>query len=69
VLRDADRLLGRSVILAARIAAAAAGGEVLVSSLLCGLSASLGDFRFGSVREVRLEGIAELQQLYSVEWS
>ncbi|MBW2420818.1 MAG: protein kinase [Deltaproteobacteria bacterium] len=68
VLRDADRFFGATVILAARIASQAAGGEILVSSLLKQLSESVGDLRFGSAREVELKGFPDSHRLFPVEW-
>ena len=56
------------MILAARIAAQARGGEVLVSSLLKQLTESVGDVRFGTEREVDLKGISEPQRVSTVDW-
>jgi class 3 adenylate cyclase len=67
-LRDQDKFFGKTVILAARIAAQATGGEILVSSLLKALTESTGDVRFGAHREADLKGISEPQRLYEVEW-
>jgi hypothetical protein len=61
-LRDADRFFGKTVILAARIAAQAQGGEVMVSSLVRELVASAGDLRFGAAREVELKGLSQPQR-------
>jgi class 3 adenylate cyclase/tRNA A-37 threonylcarbamoyl transferase component Bud32 len=68
-LKDADKFFGKTVILAARIAAQAKGGEILVSSLLKELTQSVGDLRFGKGREVELKGISERQRLFPVEWA
>jgi class 3 adenylate cyclase/tetratricopeptide (TPR) repeat protein len=68
VLKDADKFFGKTVILAARIAAQAEGGQILVSSLLKELTQSVGDLRFGKAREVELKGISERQRLFTVEW-
>jgi class 3 adenylate cyclase len=68
VLKDADKFFGKTVILAARIAAQAKGSEILVSSLLKELTESVGDLRFGKGREVELKGISERQRLFTVEW-
>jgi class 3 adenylate cyclase len=67
-LREQDKFFGRTVILASRIADQARGGEILASSLLCDLTRSTGDLRFGPARAVRLKGISDLQQLHEVEW-
>ena len=57
------------MILAARIAAQAKGGEILVSSLLKELTESGGDLQFGKDRVVELKGISEPQRVFVVEWS
>ena len=67
-LRDADKFFGKTVILAARIAAQANGGEILASALLKQLTESVGDVRFGDELEAELKGIAEPQRLVRVEW-
>jgi class 3 adenylate cyclase len=68
-LREADKFFGRTVILAARIAAQAEGGEILVSSLVRDLTQSLGEIQFGDAREAELKGIAQTQHLVPVLWS
>jgi class 3 adenylate cyclase len=67
-LRDADKFFGRTVIMAARIAAQAAAGEILVSGLLKELTESTGDLRFGAGRQVALKGISGSQPVFAVEW-
>src|SRR5437588_2848281 len=67
-IRERDDFLGRNVILAARIAAQARGGEVLVSSLLKELTESSGDIAFGEAREVNLKGLSGSYRLHTVEW-
>jgi class 3 adenylate cyclase/tetratricopeptide (TPR) repeat protein len=68
-IREADDFFGKHVNLAARIGGAAMGGEVLVSALLRELTASAGEFRFGSGREVELRGLAGRQVVYAVDWA
>jgi class 3 adenylate cyclase/predicted Ser/Thr protein kinase len=67
-LKDADHFFGRTVILAARIASVATGGEIVVSSLLKELTEHTGDLRFENGREVALKGISGAQRVYSVAW-
>ena len=67
-LRDSDKFFGKTVILAARIAAEAHGGEILASAIVRELTASTGDLRFGSEREARLKGISAPQHLVRLEW-
>jgi eukaryotic-like serine/threonine-protein kinase len=59
---------GRHVNLAARVGAAAEGGEILVSSLLRELTASSKEFEFGEARDVQLKGLAGTHRLYPVRW-
>ncbi len=68
-IRERDDFFGRNVILAARIAAQASGGEILVSSLLKELTESSGDVRFGDAREVSLKGLSGSHLVHAVEWS
>ena len=67
-IKDADKFFGLSVILASRIAAVAAGGEIVVSSLLQEITQGEDGIRFGASREVALKGISESQRIYRVEW-
>jgi class 3 adenylate cyclase len=67
-LKDVDKFFGKTVILAARIASQARGGEILASSLLKELTESTGDLRFGGAREVDLKGLSERQRVHAVEW-
>jgi eukaryotic-like serine/threonine-protein kinase len=59
---------GRHVNLAARVGAAAEGGEILVSSLLRELTASSKEFEYGEARDVQLKGLAGTHRLYPVRW-
>jgi len=68
-LRDADKFFGRTVILAARIAAQAQGGEILVSALLKELTESVGDVRFDDAREVTLKGFPDPHRVFPVQWA
>jgi predicted ATPase/class 3 adenylate cyclase len=68
VLRDADKFFGKTVIMAARIAAHAAAGEILVSGLLKELTESAGDLRFDGGRQVELKGISGSQRVFAVAW-
>ncbi len=58
ILREGRDLFGGAVNYAARVAATAAGTEIVVSSLVHGLVASSGDFEFGEPREVELRGFS-----------
>jgi class 3 adenylate cyclase len=67
-LKEADDFLGRTVIVASRIADEAKGGQVLVSALLKELTDGTGEFEFGDLREVKLKGLTQTYRLYPVEW-
>jgi class 3 adenylate cyclase len=55
-------------VLAARIAAEAPAGSILISSLLKALTESAGDIRFGEAHTVQLKGLTGRQRLYEVLW-
>jgi class 3 adenylate cyclase len=57
-------LSGKAVIIAARIAAVARGGEILVSSTLRELAEAAGDLRFADAGEVTLKGISGTHRIY-----
>jgi class 3 adenylate cyclase len=59
---------GRHVNFAARVGAAADGGEILVSSLLKELTASSREFDFGPARSLELKGLAGTHDVYPVAW-
>jgi len=63
---DAGDFIGRSVIVAARIAAEAHGGEILVSPLVRELTESAGEFTFEEGREVSLKGLSGRYHVFGV---
>jgi class 3 adenylate cyclase len=65
---DGD-VFGQNVILAVRIADAAAPGDVLVSGLTHDLTAAAGDLRFGSGEEVSLKGFSAPWRVHRVAWA
>ena len=67
-IQDSEDLFGMSVIIAARIAGKARGGQVLVSEVAHALASSSGDFRFRPVGPVELKGIVGSHELYEVLW-
>ena len=66
--KEGRDFFGRSVIVAARIAAAAGSGEILVSSLVRELTAGAEEFVFDGARAVELKGLAGLQRVFTAEW-
>jgi class 3 adenylate cyclase len=67
VLAEDGDLYGKHVIVAARIASQARGGEVLASSLVRELTDGSG-IAFGAGRDVELRGLDRPWRLYPVEW-
>jgi class 3 adenylate cyclase len=68
VLRHSDDFFGQAVITAARVAAAAKGNEILVSSPVYELTRSLGSFEFGEARLAELKGLPGEHQLFPALW-
>lgn len=68
VFREDNDYFGRNVIMAARIAAKAEGGQILVSSLLKETIESADDFQFGDELEVTLKGLEGTSRVYPVTW-
>ena len=68
-VRHGDDLFGRHVVIAARVAALAAGGEILVTSLVRELAEGAHSLRFGERREHALKGLSGLQSVFSLEWT
>jgi adenylate cyclase len=67
--READDFFGHAVNYAARVASAAAGGEIVVSSLVHELLAQTGEFDFGDARSVKLKGFEDAQTIYPIALS
>jgi class 3 adenylate cyclase len=67
-IKEADDFFGKAVILAARIAAHAQGGQILVSSLLRELTESSGEFRFDQGEEVEMKGLSGKQRVFALRW-
>lgn len=67
-INESSDLFGKAVILAARIAALAQGGQILVSSTLHDLVANAGDLRFAPLGERRLKGLAGTHLIFEVIW-
>ncbi len=70
VISEEGDYFGKNVILAARIAAQAMGGEILVSEeLRQAVSSGDGDgLRFDDGRELELKGLAGSHRVYRAEW-
>ncbi len=68
-LDEGDDYLGHTVIVASRLADAAAAGEILVSSLSEQLVQGSGEFTFDGHRETRLKGMARAQLSATLAWA
>ena len=67
-IKESEDFFGRNVILAARIAAKAKGGQVLVSSLLKELTERSGEFSFDAGIEMELKGLSGTHRVFEVRW-
>lgn len=68
-VRDGKDFFGRDVAYAARVAANASGGEILVSAVTkAATEGGPNPFAFDGPREVELKGFDGLQPLFSVRW-
>ena len=65
IKEEAD-FYGKNIVLAARIADRARGGEILASSVVKQLTESAGDLRFENERELELDGLAGTHTVYRV---
>jgi class 3 adenylate cyclase len=65
-VRRGDDLFGRNVAMAARVAAEACGGEVLVSDTVRDALRDCTDLEFDGGREAELKGFAGTHRLYAV---
>ena len=61
-------LFGRHIILAARVANLADGGQILASSITKEIASARGDIHFGDAREVTLKGIEGAHHVYEIMW-
>jgi class 3 adenylate cyclase len=64
---DGD-LFGKHVILTARIANEARGGEIVVSSLVRQIIEAHGDIEFGEARDVQLKGLSGTHTIFPIIW-
>lgn len=65
VIRQGDDFYGRTVIVAARVAASASGGEILVTAAV---KDRAGAVPLGAERQVVLKGLSGSHVVHSVEW-
>lgn len=69
VIRTEDDLLGLTVNKAARVAAAAADGGIMISSTTREMVGQMEDVRIGEPKIVVLKGLSDAHQISPVEWN
>ena len=69
VMGNPEQLMGRNAVLAARIAAQAKGGEILVSSTAKEYTQSDTSFRFEERGEYHFKGLHGEHEVFAVKWS
>ena len=65
-IKEGEDFFGKTVILGARIASQAVGGEILVSSLLKALVESSGVFEFDDGQDVELKGLSGTHHVFGL---
>jgi class 3 adenylate cyclase len=68
-ISEGGDFFGKSVIMAARIAAKARAGEILVSSVFKAVTDSAGDLQFDDGYDVELKGLSGTYRVHRVLWS
>jgi class 3 adenylate cyclase len=68
VIRTGNSVIGREVHLAARISAAARGGQILASNDVRAALEDTGRFRFVDDRELELKGLSGTHRVSDVDW-
>jgi adenylate cyclase len=69
ITNDAEELYGRNVVLGARIAGCAQGGEIAVSSTLKEDTETDPGFRFAERGEHRFKGVLGEHRVFAVDWA
>ena len=68
VIKEGEDFFGRNVIMAARVASQANGGEILTSGVVKALLSG-SDVSWGDSRTVALKGLSGEHEIWAVEWS
>jgi len=68
VIKEGEDFFGRNVIMAARVASQAHGGEILASSVLKALVEG-SDVSWGEKRTVQLKGLSGDHEIWPVDWA
>lgn len=69
IFQSGDDVLGRSVVLAARITGRARGGEVLVSDACHQYTHRVGVWSYSGPIDMNLKGLASPERVYALEWA
>jgi class 3 adenylate cyclase len=67
VIKEGEDFFGRNVIMAARVASQANGGEILTSGVVKALLSG-SDVSWGGSRTVALKGLSGEHEIWAVEW-
>jgi class 3 adenylate cyclase len=67
VIKEGEDFFGRNVIMAARVASQAGGGEILASSVMKALLSG-SDVPWGPSRTVALKGLPGEHEIWAVAW-
>jgi class 3 adenylate cyclase len=67
-IEEAGDYFGTAVTLAARVAAKAQGGQILVSEVACAVAGSLAGVEFRDAGRKQLKGIPARQRVFEVVW-
>jgi class 3 adenylate cyclase len=68
VIKEGEDFFGRNVIMAARVASQAQGGEILTSAVLKALLTG-ADVTWGEARTVELKGLSGEHEIWAIEWA
>ena len=68
VIKEGEDFFGRNVIMAARVASQARGGEILASGVVKALVAG-SDITWGELRTVELKGLSGDHEIWPVNWN
>jgi class 3 adenylate cyclase len=68
VIKEGEDFFGRNVIVAARVASQATGGEILASAVVKALLSG-SDVAWGTARTMELKGLSGEHEIWVVEWT
>jgi class 3 adenylate cyclase len=69
IVDEGGDLFGKHIIVAARVANLAHGGQILASAITKEITSSRGDLEFGEPQDVVLKGIEGTYQVHEVIWT